>query len=83
MNEESVSPGQAPDDYAESPEQADIGDAMDSEDRARMMLAEDEGYRAAEMAAQDQMDAARGMDGRMAPDEDSGNLGEWVVNESE
>jgi len=83
MTEESVSENQPLSEYVTSSEQADWADSSDTVDRAQMMLAEDEAMRAAEMQAHDQMEMAQEMAGRMALEEDSGDLGEWVVNESE
>jgi hypothetical protein len=83
MTEESVSEAQPLAEYVTSSEEADWADSSDTEDRARMMLAEDEASRAAEMQAHDQMDTARDLAGRMASSDDSGDLGEWVVNDSE
>jgi hypothetical protein len=61
--------------YVTSSEEADWDDSSDSEDRARMMLAEDEASRAAEMQTHDQMDGARDLAGRMASSDDTGDLG--------
>ena len=83
MTEESVSENQPLSEYVTSSEQADWADSSDTVDRAQMMLAEFEASRAAEMLAHDQMDTARDLAGRMASSDDSADLGEWVVNESE
>jgi hypothetical protein len=84
MEDESgqVSEVQILDDYVSSSKDADIAESFEAEDRARMMLAEDEMARAAQMVAEDQAKAALEMSGGMAQETEF-DYGEWTVNESE
>jgi hypothetical protein len=84
MEDESaqVSEVQILDDYVTSWKDADIAESFEAEDRARMMLAEDEMARAAQMVAEDQAKSAFEISARMAQETEF-DYGQWTVNESE
>jgi hypothetical protein len=85
MEDESgqVSEVQVLDDYVSSSKEADIAESFEAEDRARMMLAEDEMVQAGQMVAQDAAYEALQRSGGGTAQETEFDYGEWTVNESE
>lgn len=85
-DEEYISDDQALGDYATNPDAADIGDDMQTWDRAKMMLAEDEAMEANQQASQmrteDIVKEAGNLEGGHA-EPPPFDPGDWTVNESE
>jgi hypothetical protein len=81
-DEENISDDQMLGDYAKSPDAADVGDDIDTWDRAKMMLAEDQEMQARQMKTEDLVKEAADLGGGHAEPPPFDPV-DWTVNDSE
>jgi hypothetical protein len=81
-DESSFSEDQALGEYAKNPAAADVGDDIDTWDRARMMAAEDREMQARQMMTEDTIKEATDLPGGHA-EPPPFDPADWTVNEEE